>query len=233
MKTIGIVGGIGPESTIDYYRSIIASVRGRSTDGHYPHIIIDSVDLTEMVGLLEAGKMDDLADGLKAAVDRLESAGADFAVFASNTPHLIFERVQAMSSLPLISIVVETRKTAKAMGLSKLGLFGTRFTMRGGFYQGDFANHGMEIFVPDNGEQEFVHDKYMNELVIGRVLDSTRAEFVRIARALVVQHGIEGLILGGTELPLLLKDDDDIGIPYLNTSQIHVESIVDLAVSKT
>ncbi len=89
------------------------------------------------------------------------------------------------------------------------------------------------MVVPDNGEQEFVHDKYMNELVIGRVLDSTKAEFIRIARELVVQHGIEGLILGGTELPLLLKDDDDIGVPYLNTSQIHVESIVDLAVSKT
>ena len=117
------------------------------------------------------------------------------------------------------------------MGLRKLGLFGTRFTMASGFYQQEFANHEIQIFAPDDNAQKLVHDKYMNELVVGKVVEATKAEFIRIALGLVDRHRIEALILGGTELPLLLKNDDDIGIPYLNTAHIHIESIVEMAMS--
>ena len=170
MKTIGIVGGIGPESTIDYYRSIIMLYRARKNDGHYPHIIIDSVDLTEMLGLLESGKLEELTESLCKAIERLAGAGAEFAVFASNTPHLLFDNIKLLSPIPLLSIVEETCEKAKAMGLEKVGLFGTRFTMQGGFYQKVFKRNGITISVPESEEQAYIHYKYMNELVAGRVV---------------------------------------------------------------
>jgi aspartate racemase len=227
MKTIGIIGGIGPESTIDYYRSIIALYRERKKDGHYPHVIINSVDLTEMLELLESNRLEELTQAICRELECLAEAGADFAVFASNTPHLLFDDIQKLSPIPLLSIVEETCKRAKKAGLKKLGLVGTRFTMRSGFYQEIFHRNDITIVVPDLDQQDYIHDKYMNELVAGLIVDETKQEFMRIAEGLKDQHTIQGLILGGTELPLMLKNDDDIGIPFLNTSQIHVESIID------
>jgi aspartate racemase len=227
MKTIGIVGGIGPESTIDYYRSIIALFRKRRTDENYPQIIINSVNLTEMLELLEAGKLRELTQSLSEAVERLEQAGADFAVFASNTPHLLFDDIQKLSPIPLLSIVEETCKKAVKVGLTRLGLFGTRFTMQGGFYQTVFKRHGVTIVVPDSDDQAYIHHKYMTELVSARIIERTRNEFSKIAARLKKKHSIHGLILGGTELPLLLAGTHKIDMPILNTTEIHVESIID------
>jgi aspartate racemase len=227
MKTVGIVGGIGPESTIDYYHAIINRYMTVGHTQYYPHIVIDSVDLTRMVGLLEANNLEGLATALVESLDLLARAGADFAVFAANTPHLVFDQVEAVSPLPLVSIVEETRKKAAALGYSTLGLLGTRFTMQSGFFQKVFSRHGMKILVPDESEHELIHDRYMNQLVHGQFLEETKQEFLRIASDLE-KRGIEGLILGGTELPLLLKAEDAAGVPFLNPSEIHVERIVEM-----
>ena len=232
MKTVGIIGGIGPESTVEYYRGIIASYRRVRNDGSYPRIILNSINLREMLDLAVAGDMDGLARYLGDALARVAAAGADFGVFAANTPHLVFDAIKARSPIPLISIVEETARTARHNGLRKVGLFGTKFTMQSDFYSKEFAKRDISVFVPDADQRDFIHDKYMTELVDGVIMEETRNEFEDIAQTLKERNRIEGLILGGTELPLLLKDETNVGVPYLNTTRIHVDSIVRYLVSE-
>jgi len=226
MKTLGIVGGIAPESTVDYYRQIVALYRGRRSDGGYPSILINSIDLKKMLDLIGAGNLPELTEYLLTEVSKLAAAGADFGLFASNTPHLVFEDIRQRSAIPLISIVEATCEAALALGLRKVGLLGTRFTMRGGFYPKVFSAHRIEVVVPTSDEQDFVHDRYMDELVHGVYRAETREQFLAIAERLRGQEGIQGLILGGTELPLLFRDGAQGGVPMLDTTKIHVERAV-------
>jgi aspartate racemase len=227
MKTLGIVGGIAPESTVDYYRQIIALYRGQRTDGGgYPHILINSIDLKKMLDLIGAGNLPEVTEYLVAAVVKLAAAGANFGLFASNTPHLVFEGIRRQSPIPLVSIVEVTCEAALALGLRKVGLLGTRFTMQGGFYPKVFSAHGIEVIVPRPDEQDYVHNRYMDELVQGVYRAETREQVLAIAKRLRSHEGIQGLILGGTELPLLFRDGVQAGIPMLDTTKIHVERAV-------
>lgn len=226
MKTVGIIGGIAPDSTIEYYRFIIASYREQRNDGSYPSIIINSIDMTKMRSLIEAGELAEVTDYLAGEIQRLERAGADFGLMASNTPHIVFDEVRRRSNIPLLSIVEATCEEAKALGLKKLGLFGTRFTMLGGFYAELFSREGMTVVLPDEDEQAYIHDRYMSELVEGRFLPETRERLLAIADGLKTRAGIEGLILGGTELPLILRDAANPGMPFLDTTRIHVRRVV-------
>jgi aspartate racemase len=226
VKTVGIIGGIGPGSTVEYYRSIITAYREQKQDGSYPPILINSIDMKRMLDLIAANELAEVSEYLVGEVRKLERAGADFGLLASNTPHIVFGEIRRQSSIPLISIVEATREAAKAMGLKRVGLFGTRFTMRAGFYQDVFSGGGMTIFLPDEGEQGFIHDKYMSELVPGIFLPETRERLLSIADRMREREGIEGLILGGTELPLILSDETHGEIPLLNTTRIHVDAAV-------
>jgi len=222
-----MIGGLGPESTIDYYRSIIARYRDRKPDGGYPHVIINSLDVSKGIALLDAGRLGDLADYLATGVELLVRAGADFGFIAANTPHLVFDEVQRRSAIPLLSIVRATADHARTLGLKKLGLFGTGFTMRASFYPEEFQRVGIGLISPNESEQEFIHRKYIDELLNNRFLPETRTGLLSIAQRMRNEDGIEALVLAGTELPLLLRECSHPGIGFLDTTAIHVEAIVD------
>lgn len=226
MKTVGIIGGIGPESTIEYYRLIIAAYRQQRTDRGYPSIIINSIDMTKMLGLVTANELERLAGYLGDQVHMLARAGADFGALASNTPHIVFDDVSRQSPIPLISIVEATCAASLKLGLKKIGLFGARFTMEGRFYPDLFSRAGITLVVPEDGERDYIHDKYMSELVNGLLLPETRERLLSIIVRMKERDGIDGLILGGTELPLILTEAYHNGIPLLDTTRIHVERIV-------
>jgi aspartate racemase len=225
MKTVGIIGGIAPESTVAYYRQLIASYREQKPDGSYPSVIINSIDLTKVLDLA-ANDLDKLVDYLVDELQKLARAGADFGLLASNTPHIVFDEVRRQSPIPLISIVEVTGQAAKALGLKKLALFGTRFTMQGRFYPEVFSREGITIAVPDENDQTYIHDKYMSELVKGVYLPETREKLLAVVDRIKKNTGIQGLILGGTELPLILTATTASGIPLLDTTQIHVQAAV-------
>ena len=161
MKTVGIIGGIGPESTVEYYQYIIAGYRERKNDGSYPSIVINSVDLDRLVKWINADEMGPFTNYLVAEVERLERANVDFAVFAANTAHIVFDEIRARTSLPLISIVEATCDKVQALGLRRPGLFGTGFTMRGRFYPDAFAKAGLPIITPNEEEIAFIHESIL------------------------------------------------------------------------
>jgi len=226
MKVLGIIGGIAPESTVDYYRLIIASYREQKRDGSYPPIIINSIDMKKMLDLIAAKELAGVTEYLLSEVKKLAQAGADLGLLASNTPHIVFEDIQRQSPLPLISIVEAACEATKALGIKKIGLFGTRFTMQGRFYNDVFSKQGIRLVVPDRNDQGYIHEKYMSELVNGIFLAETREGLLAIVDRLKKKDDIQGLILGGTELPLILRDAAGRGIPFLNTTKIHVESAI-------
>jgi aspartate racemase len=231
MKILGIIGGLGPESTIDYYQKIIDLFRERTGDGSYPEFIIASVNLRKGLDFMDANDLAGMADYLREGIRKLARAGADFGLISANTPHIVFDEVASMSPIPLISIVEATCATAKRANLKRLALFGTRYTMQGTFYQKVFSREGIELLAPDPEDQDYIHDKYMNELVPGKFLPETRGSLLAIVDRMKAKSDIEGVILAGTELPLILRDPDHNGIPFLNTTKIHVEAAVDQMLS--
>ena len=226
MKILGIIGGLGPESTLEYYQNIIALYRERQRDGSYPEFIINSVDLKKGLDFMAESNLTGMADYLLEEIGKLARAGANFGLISANTPHIVFDELAPKSPIPLISIVEATCAAAKARGLKKLALFGTRFTMRGTFYPKVFSREGIELVMPDAKEQDYLHDKYLNELVPGKFLSETRAGLLAIVDRMKAKSNIDGVILAGTELPLILRDADHNGIPFLNTTKIHVEAAV-------
>jgi aspartate racemase len=226
MKTVGIIGGIGPESTIEYYRLIIASYREQIQDGSYPQIIINSVDLKRMLSFIEANELREATEYLVGEVQKLARAGADFGLLAAGTPHIVFDEISRQSPLPLISIVEATCEAAKELGLKRLGLFATRFTMQGRFYPDVFSREGMTLVLPKQDEQAYIHDKYFSELIKGIILPETREGLLEVIDRMKERDRIDGLILGGTELSLILRDEGRRGIPFLDTTRIHVKAAV-------
>ena len=226
MKTLGIIGGLGPESTVDYYQRIIALHRQRIGDGHYPEFIVVSVDLRKGLDFMDANELSGMADYLLDGIGKLARAGANFAIISANTPHIVFDDVAPNSPIPLISIVEATCAAAKARNLKRLALFGTRYTMQANFYPKVFARECIGLLTPEREEQDYIHDKYFSELVPGKFLPETREGLLGIVDRMKAQSRIDGVILAGTELPLLLRDPDHNGIPFLDTTKIHCEAAV-------
>jgi len=226
MKALGIVGGLGPESTLDYYQRIIALYRERQPDGSYPQFIIISVDLKKGLDFMDANNLTGMADYLLEGIGKLGRAGADFGLIAANTPHIVFDDVAPKSPIPLISIVEATCTAAKAQKLKRLALFGTRYTMQATFYPKVFSREGIELLVPDPQDQDYIHDKYLSELVPGKFWPETRAGLLAIVDRMKAESDVDGVILAGTELPLILHGETHNGIPLLDTTKIHVEAAV-------
>jgi len=229
MKKIGIVGGMAPESTVEYYRIITSLCRQRGMGYRYPVIIVYSLNFHEFITLVGSGKLPEVVDLLYKAILSLSSAGADFALMASNTPHLVFNEVAARSPIPLVSIVEETGSTASKLGFSRVGLFGTKFTMQADFYSNILSNkYGISVVSPGEAEQDYIHSKIMNELVNGCIIEETKQELSRIASMMADKQDVEALILGCTELPLILSEET-VGMPVLDTTRIHAEAALNLA----
>jgi aspartate racemase len=226
MKTLGLIGGTGPESTIEYYRLLTAQYREKA-DGASPLLIINSVNLKQMIEWMGANELGKVADSLVNAFAQLQRAGADFGALTANTPHIVFDELKRRCSLPLISIVEATCERVQALGFKTVGLFGTRYTMQAPFYPSVFSRTDVKLVMPSDQEQEFIHDKYFNELLKDVFLPETRTALLAIADEMKARHGIEGLILGGTELPLVLRDEEHNGIRLLDTTRIHVDRLID------
>ena len=225
MKTVGIIGGIGPESTIEYYRLIVSGYRER-TDKSNPSIIINSVDVDKLIAWAGANEWDAFTNYLSGEIERLARAGADFGALAANTPHIVFDELQRRSPMPLISIVEATRDQAQSQGLKRIALFGTRFTLQARFYPEVFAQAGMTIVRPADDEEAYIHEKYIGELLNNVFLPETRDRLLEIVDQMKARDNIEAVILGGTELPLLLREPQHHGIPFLDTTRIHASRIV-------
>ena len=231
MKRIGIIGGIGPESTVDYYKLIIGAFHEKQAELGYPEIIIYSANLSSLMRILEANDWETLTDWLLEKVVALHKAGAEFAVIGSNTPHIVFDKVSSRSPIPMLSITEETRKNAQKRGFKKFGLLGTRFTMESDLFKKPFGDNEMVVVVPEKEDQELIHHRLFSEIELGIIKDSTRKELLSIVKKMIDRHSIDALILGCTELPLILNKDE-FGIPFLNTTAIHAESIVNFCLGK-
>jgi aspartate racemase len=225
MKTIGIVGGLGPESTVGYYQRIIGAFVMRRPQATYPELIIYSANSDELFALIDRGDWDGMAAMLLGKIRALAAAGAEFAAISANTPHVVFDRVAASSPIPLVSIVEATRDAARAAGMRRVGLLGTKLTMSSDFYAVAFRAVGIEIVVPAEDEQRLIHHRLMTEIELGIFKPSTREELNAIARRLQRDHAVDGVILGCTELPLIMTEPL-AGLPFLDTTGIHCDRIV-------
>ena len=225
MKSVGIIGGLGPESTIDYYRRILDAWR-RVDPTTAPSIVIDSFDVERGLRLVETDRPA-LIEYLLGSLGRLAGAAVDFAVRTANTPHIVFDEVAARSPVPLVSIVEVCAEAAERRGLRRLALLGTRFTMEGSFYPTVAARRGLTVVTPSEADRTWVHQRYIGELLKGDFREETRQQFTSLIGRLRDEEHIDGVILGGTELPLLLPTPEIAGVPALDTTGLHVAVIIE------
>src|SRR5689334_8647966 len=184
MRRLGIVGGLGPESTIDYYKTLIEVWRHDRPDGTNPPLIIDSLDVQKAIALVTANDLSTLTEYLTDSVHRLARGGAELALMSANTPHLVFDAVRAASPIPMISIIESASRAAAARGMKRVALFGTRFTMQSSMYPDGLRRDGIEVVVPSADEQAFIHEKYLGELIPGIFRDETRENLIAIIHAI-------------------------------------------------
>lgn len=225
MKKLGLIGGVGPESTISYYHGIVYGVQEKMGVPFLPPLTIESLSAFEVIRMSSQGLREELADYLLTGIHNLTSAGADFGALACNTGHMVFEELQGRSPLPLVNIVDVTCAEAQRQGFTRLGLLGTAATMSGMFFKRPFERVGIEIVTPEAAEQELIALKITKELELGIVKQETAALFVEIVARMVAERNIQAVVLGCTELPLLFKDTA-LPIPVLDTMQIHIAALV-------
>jgi aspartate racemase len=225
MTRVGLVGGLGPESTIDYYRRILEAYQ-RHDPTTSPPIVIDSLDVRRALRLVDTDRAA-LTDYLLASLRRLAGAGADFAAITANTPHIVFDELARQTPVPLVSIVEVCAEAARRRGLRRLALLGTRFTMEAPFYPEVLARSGVAVVTPGAAERAWLHERYVGELLRGDFRDETRRGVVSLITRLRDTEAVDGVILGGTELPLLLAEPVIADVPALDTTELHVAAIVE------
>jgi len=225
MKRIGLVGGLTPESTVEYYRAIVELNRKQATSPlSNPEIVIYSVNLAEIVRAQAEGREEQLVEILLTALEGLRLAGAEIGALTANTPHLYFDRLVARTSLPLVSILDAAYEKAVSLGCRRVLLLGTARTMDSPMYPKRFAAGSIEVVVPDEREREFVDRTIYGELAIGLTKPETRRAFVEICERHVKHDKVDGVVLGCTEIPLLLKEGD-VSVPLVDTTRVHAEAV--------
>ena len=221
-KKIGIIGGLSPESTVSYYLHITRTYVERFGDYGYPEIIIYSVNLENYHQWRRRNRWDLIAGDMIVLAQRLRQAGADFGLIATNTMHKVFDTVQNAVDLPLIHLIDATVATIKEMGICTVGLLGTRYTMSDGFYEDRLSENGLETIVPEERDQDIIHRIIVEELVRGRIISASKRKYLEIIENMK-NAGAKGVILGCTEIPLLVKQDD-CSIRLYDTAVIHAEA---------
>jgi amino-acid racemase len=230
VKTIGLIGGMSWESSAEYYRMINEAVQRRLGGFHSAQCLMFSVDFADIEELQHSGRWDDAAHRLADAARRLERGGADLLVLCTNTMHRVADDVAAATSLPLVHIADPTADAIKASGIDAVGLLGTRYTMEQDFYRGRLeSRHGLEVLVPDEPARTLVHDVIYDELVLGKIEERSRVAYRAVMTGLV-ERGAEAIILGCTEIELLVGADD-ASVPLFDTTRIHAERAVELALA--
>jgi aspartate racemase len=226
-RRIGILGGMSPESTVEYYHYITRTYTERYGDYGYPEVLIYSVSFQPYVDWPNQGRWDLVAQGLIEAARRLEAAGAELIVIATNTMHIVFDQVQDSVAVPMLNLLDAVADAILEQGMTRVGLLGTRFTMEKPFYRDALTAKGIDVLVPAEHDRAFVNRVIYEELTAGQIRDESRVGYVKIVRKLA-DRGAEGVILGCTEIPLLLREAD-VGLPLLDTTLIHAEAALNYA----
>lgn len=228
MKTIGLIGGMSWESTIPYYRQINQAIKERLGGLHSAKIVLYSVDFHEVERLQHSGDWEAAGELLAGAARALESAGADFLVLCTNTMHKVAPTIEAAVCIPLFHIADPTAEAIKDTRLSTVGLLGTRFTMEQAFYKDRLRErHGLQVLIPSKNDRDVIHRVIYEELCLGRIVEASRDEYRRIMTELVDQ-GAEGIVLGCTEISLLVAQQDS-SVPLFDTTTIHARMAAEWA----
>lgn len=226
-KKIGLIGGLGPEATVDYYNSLIDIFKEENQGNlDYPEILIYSVNLGYLISNMKKKDYETARRYISEKIAALERAGAGMVALTANTPHLFFDSLRQEAGVPMISIVEAAAKEAQRLGIRRAGLLGTRFTMEERFFHDVFRKSGIEVVSPGADDIEIIHHKLFTEIELGIFKDETRQQLIGIIAKMKADSHIDGIILGCTEFPLILPDSHYAGIPALNTTRIHVNEIV-------
>lgn len=229
MKTIGIIGGMSWESSLEYDRLLNEAVKERLGGLHSAQVLLYSLDFGPVEELQGRGDWDALGKVMADAAARLERGGAQGIVIASNTMHKLAGHVESAVKVPLLHIADAAARSAKALGIRRVGLLGTRFTMEQDFYRGRLASHGLDVTIPGERDRATVHRVIYQELCLGRLVPESRREFQRIIGRLS-EAGAEGVVLGCTEIPVLIRQED-VDLPVFDTTKLHVEMAVEWALT--
>lgn len=225
MKKLGLIGGTGPESTIEYYKRIEYAVQ--KTTGKFPELIIESLSVFDVLRFCEERDYDGLTRYLLHGFECLANGGADFACLTGITPHVVFDQISEKSPIPVVSMVETSSEKAGDLGYKRVALLGTYPTMSGSFFQRSFAEKGITVITPSEEEMRYIGDKIQSELELGKVLPETQKKLIHIGNRLIEEENVQALILGCTELPMILKDGM-FSAPCFDVMQIHIDKLVSL-----
>ncbi len=226
MKKLGILGGMGPESTLLYYKEIAEQYSKRHPEGYFPSLSIETVNMYEMLGYCKAGEYRELTDYLLRGIFNLEHSGVDFIIIASNTPHVVFDLLEERANVPLLSIVEPTFQAVQKKGYNRIAWLGTGFTMEKTFFRKRFIENGIDAVIPNAEERKFIDHVIADELEFGIVNPESKNKINTIVQRLIQEEQIAAVILGCTELPLMYADDK-LPIPVFDTLQYHIAGIID------
>jgi aspartate racemase len=229
-KVIGIIGGMSPESTVEYYRHIVHTYKEKYGDHSFPEIVVYSVSFQPYIEWTWSEQWSEIASGLSSSAQNLEAAGADFLVIATNTMHIVIEDIRKSVQIPILSLLDVVGNAITEKGLKTVGLLGTKFTMEKTFYPEAMALKGVKVITPDPEDQELINTIIYEELVAGKILNQSRIEFVNIINKLIA-NGAEGIILGCTEIPLLIHASD-VDITLFDTTCLHAEAALSFALDE-
>ena len=232
MKKLGLIGGTGPESTIEYYREIVYGVQKKTGEAFFPNLTIESLSVFDVLRFCDHQDYRGLTEYLLRGIQCLSDSGAEYAALTGITPHVVFEELSADSPIPLVSMVETSCSYAAENGFRKVGLLGTGPTMRGTFFQKAFADRGIETVTPCDEDLQFIAARIETELEFGKIVPETQKEFCRIVNRMADEDGIQAVVLGCTELPMIFRGTE-LPVPGIDVMRVHIDALIDLITDGT